>query len=60
MENSEIGKTEEPEKKPFVIKTRWIVIVVLAYMLIFNYLLYRDTQSDNTGVEGNQVEKSRE
>ena len=57
MENTETGKTDEAEKKPFIIKTRWIVIAVLAYMLIFNYLLYRDAQSVSSGVEGKQEEK---
>ena len=57
MENTETGKADEAEKKPFIIKTRWIVIAVLTYMLIFNYLLYRDAQSESSGVESSQEEK---
>ena len=49
---------ETPEKndaKPFVIKVRWVVIAVLIYMLIFNYLLFKDATTDK-GSETELVE----
>ena len=41
MDTAENPDQVAKDKKPFVIKIRWIIIAILAYMLIFNFLLFR-------------------
>ena len=51
MNEVDVAKQDAENRKPFVIRMKWIIIAILAYMLIFNYLLYR-------GATGEEAEET--